>query len=199
MALSETIDARDLIENYAIGHWQVITICLITLASGFDGLTNQLMTYVSMNIAKEWHISMASVGTVFGISMAGTVVGAFTLGALGDMVGLKRMLVAVTIVVGLATVATGFATSWTQFIVLLFMTGLGVGGAIPNLIALTAQFTPLSSRRIYYPHHVRASIGGRCWWFSCSGPHCRLWLASRIQGRRLSSIITGSGFDSAVA
>ena len=87
---------------------------------GWTGLNTQITSYVAMSIAKEWHVSMASVGTMFGIGMAGTVVGAIALGTLGDMVGLKRMLVAVTILIGGATVATGFATSWAQLVVLAF-------------------------------------------------------------------------------
>ena len=140
-----TVDARGLIDNEPIGRWQILAFLILTLVAGLDGLNTQIVSYVAMSIAKEWHISMANVGTVFGIGMAGTVVGAITLGTLGDMVGLKRMLIAVTLLIGGATVATGFATSWVQLVVLRFLTGLGVGGASPNLIALTAQFAP--SRR----------------------------------------------------
>lgn len=145
MTFSETIDARSLIENEPIGRWQMFTFFIVTLVAGLDGLNTQIVGYVAMNIAKEWHISMANMGTVFGLGMAGTVLGALTLGTMGDMVGLKRMLIVITLLIGCATVATGFATNWIQLMILRFLTGLGVGGAMPNLIAVAAQFAP--SRR----------------------------------------------------
>jgi AAHS family 4-hydroxybenzoate transporter-like MFS transporter len=146
MTFSKTVDAHSLIDNEPIGRWQVLTFFIATLVAGLDGLNTQIVGYVAMNIAKEWHISMANVGTVFGIGMAGTVVGALTLGTMGDMVGLKRMLIIITLVIGCATLATGFATNWIQLMILRFLTGLGVGGAMPNLIAVAAQFAPSRSR-----------------------------------------------------
>lgn len=139
---SGKLDVRELIDGQPLGAAQVWMFVLLFAVLALDGLDTQLLSYVAPNIAREWHISMANLGSIFSIGLLGSMCGALLLGVLGDSVGVKRTLVGVTALVGLATLMTGFSRGIGQLYALRFITGFGVGGALPNLIALAAQFAP---------------------------------------------------------
>lgn len=139
---SGKLDVRELVDSQPLGAAQIWMFVLLFAVLALDGLDTQLLSYVAPNIAKEWHISMANLGSIFSIGLLGSMCGALLLGVLGDSVGVKRTLVGVTALVGLATLMTGFSQGIGQLYALRFITGFGVGGALPNLIALAAQFAP---------------------------------------------------------
>ena len=72
--------------------------------------------------------------------------GAFVFGPLADRVGRKPVLVATTVFFGLATFASAFAPDIQTLTALRFVTGLGLGGAMPAAITLTAEFCPEKRR-----------------------------------------------------
>lgn len=140
------IDASALIDSQPIGRTQLLVFVLAFLISAFDGLDLQVISFVSLDMAREWNISRASLGAVFSTGLFGMMVGALSLGTVGDMFGQRRVLVVLTALLGVLTVATGFTTSIGQLYVLRFFTGLCVGGAIPNTVALLSQYAPRRRR-----------------------------------------------------
>jgi AAHS family 4-hydroxybenzoate transporter-like MFS transporter len=68
------------------------------------------------------------------------------LGRLGDYFGRKRVIVVGTVLYACMSLACLLAHSPMQLGVLRFITGLGLGGVLPNVIALSAEISP-SSRR----------------------------------------------------
>jgi AAHS family 4-hydroxybenzoate transporter-like MFS transporter len=72
--------------------------------------------------------------------------GAFVFGPLADRVGRKPVLVATTVFFGLATFASAFAPDIQTLTALRFVTGLGLGGAMPAAITLTAELCPEKRR-----------------------------------------------------
>jgi MFS transporter, AAHS family, 4-hydroxybenzoate transporter len=65
------------------------------------------------------------------------------LGPLADRVGRRSVIIGSTLAFGIITVLTGaFADSLASLIVWRFLTGIGLGGAMPNSIALTAEYAP---------------------------------------------------------
>lgn len=142
MTPETTIDPRQIIDEAPLGPRQYLIYFILFLTLAIDGLDTQITSYLAPVLAKEWEISMANLGLVFGIGLAGSAVGALTLGALGDALGNKRIIVIATIAIGVATVAMGYANTVTELAALRFITGFAVGGSLPNLIALVSQFTP---------------------------------------------------------
>jgi MFS transporter, AAHS family, 4-hydroxybenzoate transporter len=141
-----TIDASALIDEQPIGRTQCLVGLLAFLIAGFDGLDLQVITFVSLDMAREWSISRASLGAVFSTGLFGMMLGALSLGAVGDLFGQRRVLVVLTVFLGGLTVATGFATSLGQLYALRFLTGVCVGGAVPNTVALLSQYAPKRRR-----------------------------------------------------
>lgn len=141
-----TLDASALIDSQPICRTQVLVFFLAFLIAAFDGLDLQVVSFVSLDMAREWNISRASLGAVFSTGLFGMMLGALSLGTVGDIFGQRRVLVVLTALLGALTVATGFTTSMGQLYALRFLTGLCVGGALPNTVALLSQYAPRRRR-----------------------------------------------------
>jgi AAHS family 4-hydroxybenzoate transporter-like MFS transporter len=139
---SASISVRDLINARPMSGAQYGVVVVAAALATLDGLDSQILSFVARNIAHDWHISMAALGSVFSIGLFGVMIGALILGLLGDVLGSKRVLVWVTVLTGIATILTGLAHTTQQVMVLRFVTGFGIGGSLPNAISLASQFSP---------------------------------------------------------
>jgi AAHS family 4-hydroxybenzoate transporter-like MFS transporter len=59
-----------------------------------------------------------------------------------DRHGRKAVLIFALLFFGLASLASSFSPNLTILIALRFVTGLGLGGAVPNAITLTSEYCP---------------------------------------------------------
>ncbi len=85
-------------------------------------------------------------GRLFSASTVGLLLGALYGGWLADRIGRKRVLIASMITFGLMSLVTAAATSTPVLLAGRVLTGLGLGGALPNLIALSAEAGPPEKR-----------------------------------------------------
>jgi AAHS family 4-hydroxybenzoate transporter-like MFS transporter len=121
-------------------HLSLTAWCLLAMmADGFD-LVNA--SIAGPALIKEWGISRTSLGPVFSASLVGFFVGAPFFGYLGDRFGRRLAIITSLILVGVTTLACAWATNLQDLLWLRFLSGLGLGGVLPNVIALNAEFTP---------------------------------------------------------
>jgi AAHS family 4-hydroxybenzoate transporter-like MFS transporter len=76
----------------------------------------------------------------------GLMIGAFFFGPIADKVGRKKTLVLTTAFLGISTIASSFAPSIGMVTILRFVTGLGLGGAVPAAITRISEFCPEATR-----------------------------------------------------
>jgi MFS transporter, AAHS family, 4-hydroxybenzoate transporter len=146
MIESPRIDVAAVINNSAISRFQYIifTVCfLIIVCDGFD---TQAIAYVAPSIVSEWKLTPASFGPVFAAVILGAMIGSFTFGRLADRFGRIRTLALCVIWFGILNIASAYATSIVPFTILRFLCGIGLGGAIPNVMALVAEYAPARRR-----------------------------------------------------
>ena len=74
--------------------------------------------------------------------------GAFIVGPLADKVGRKTILVFATAAFGVASIASASATSIEALTAWRFVTGIGLGGAMPAAITLTSEYCPEGRRSL---------------------------------------------------
>jgi AAHS family 4-hydroxybenzoate transporter-like MFS transporter len=101
--------------------------------------TQLMLSFVAPLLAKSLQIDHASLGRVFGAGFVGTVLGSLIIGPLADRFGRRKMLVLALVVTGGFTLACAFAGSAGALAALRFLGGLGMGGAIPPIAAITAE------------------------------------------------------------
>ena len=160
-----TTDLAAFIDEQPVGRPQVMLLLLCAAVLFVDGFDTQAIGYVAPEIARVWHLPRGALGPVFSASLFGLMLGALTMGPLADRVGRKRIILASTVVFGLCTLATLLARDTTELLVLRFLTGLGLGGAMPNAVALTAEFSPHRRRAtmvmtMFAGFSVGAALGG---------------------------------------
>ena len=147
----------------------VIGICFLIAA--LEGYDIQAFGVAAPHFAPEMGLTPAQVGAGGAIAMLGLVIGAFTGGWAADRWGRKPVLLASVLVFGIFSIATAYAGGLNPLLAARFATGLGFGGALPNLIAIAAEIS--SPRR-------RALVTGAMMCGMPSGGVCVALLARMV-------------------
>ena len=123
------------------------TVLLCFLASLCEGFDIQAAGVCASGISTEFAPSSGLLGFVFSASTLGLLIGAFIGGGLADFLGRKTVLVACIASFGIASLLTAMAPDMTWLAGARFATGLGLGGALPSIMALGAEAGGETSRR----------------------------------------------------
>ncbi|SHG61736.1 MFS transporter, AAHS family, 4-hydroxybenzoate transporter [Bradyrhizobium erythrophlei] len=140
------VDVAAVINDSEISRFQYIIFTLCILIMMCDGFDTQALAYVAPSIASEWKLSPGIFGPVFAAVLLGSMVGAFGFGYLADRFGRKRTLVLCMILFGALNIGSAYATSIESFTLLRFLCGIGLGGVIPNVMALVSEYAPARRR-----------------------------------------------------
>ena len=123
-----------------------VVVALCTLMVMIDGFDTQVIGMVAPAIAASWQVTPASFGAVFGIGLFGGLIGVLALGTASDRLGRKPVLVAAIALFAGISLLTPLTTSLGGLIAVRFVAGLGMGGALPGLIATTSEYLPKAVR-----------------------------------------------------
>jgi AAHS family 4-hydroxybenzoate transporter-like MFS transporter len=145
-ASSMTVDVAAVIDRVRLSHLQWTTILLCGLVAILDGFDTQAIAFVAQVIARDLDVEVSAFGPVFGAGLLGLTVGALAFGPAADRWGRKPIIIASTFVFGAFALSTPLAASLPALMLYRFLTGLGLGGAMPNIIALTSEYSPKEKR-----------------------------------------------------
>lgn len=137
-----TFDIEKLIDARQLGRFDLKLLLWSFLAMAADGYDLSGLASAAPALSSAWHVVPRAFTPALSASLFGMLFGAPVLGNLGDRLGRKPAIVAGCAVYGLATLATAYATDLDQMVALRFLTGIGLGGLMPNIIALNAEFAP---------------------------------------------------------
>ena len=146
MASSETINVDDLVDNQRFGSFSVRVLALALLALIADGYDVQVMAFSAPSLMREWGLKRAEFGPVLSAGLFGILFGAPLFGWLGDRIGRKRCIIVSSVAYGLCSLLCLAARNLEMLIVLRFLTGMGLGGVMPNAIAIAAELSPKKNR-----------------------------------------------------
>ncbi len=107
-----------------------------------DGFDIQVIGFAAPALAAQFGIERSALAPALAASLIGMACGGFTLGPWGDRHGRRTALLLSAIIFGVGTAMTAAAASIEQLVVLRLLTGIGLGGALPNATALMAEFAP---------------------------------------------------------
>lgn len=141
-------DFRAVLDKRPVSRFQIRLLALAILLLMTDGYDTQAIGYVAPTLTAVWQVPRASFGPVFSAGLVGLMLGAMIFTPIADRYGPRRVLLACTAGYGLLTLATAFAPSREVLLVLRFLTGLGLGGAMPNAIALVSEYSPTRVRTL---------------------------------------------------
>src|SRR6266436_6134067 len=140
------IDVADFIDQQPVGGFQLRLLLTCAAVLFLDGFDTQAIGFVAPALAREWDVSKAALGPVFSAGLFGLMIGALLFGPLADRIGRKKIIVFSTLAFGIGTLVTAFVQDIDMLLAIRFLTGLGLGGAMPNAIAMTSEFNPRRRR-----------------------------------------------------
>ena len=146
--MAQDVNISRYIDDRPLSAFQIRVVCLCALVVGLDGFDAQALGFVAPALGKDLHLATGALGPVFGASLFGVMIGSLLFGALADYFGRKWLVIAGVLVFALGTLATSRATGVSDLVVLRLVTGLGLGGILPNTIALTGEYSPQRRRTL---------------------------------------------------
>jgi AAHS family 4-hydroxybenzoate transporter-like MFS transporter len=143
---TQSLDVQNFInrERFSRYQWLVFALCFfIVLLDGFD---TAAIGFIAPSLMKDWGVAKPDLAPVLSAALFGLAAGALTSGPLADRYGRRVVLLVSIFIFGGACAASAAAGSLQELTVLRFITGLGLGAAMPNAVTLTSEFSPDSRR-----------------------------------------------------
>jgi AAHS family 4-hydroxybenzoate transporter-like MFS transporter len=114
---------------------------LCALIQMLDGYDLGAIGLVVPSLTKAWSLPPTAFTQAFVSSSVGIMLGALFAGPIADRVGRKPTLLVAIAFFGLGSLLSAYAASLPMLVVLRFLTGLGIGGAMPATVGLTSDYT----------------------------------------------------------
>ncbi|MGH8217168.1 MAG: MFS transporter [Steroidobacteraceae bacterium] len=140
--MSQIIAIDRLVDEQRIRWFNVSLLIWSFLAMFADGYDIGALSFAQPALERLWHVPKIAFGPASSASLFGILLGAPLLGWVGDRYGRKAAIVAGSIVYGLSSLAVTGTHDLNQVIALRFITGIGLGGLMPNTIALNSELAP---------------------------------------------------------
>ena len=142
MADGRTIDVQMFLNEHPFSayQWTIFALCFsIVLLDGFD---TAAIGYIAPSLITEWGVERPALAPVLSAALFGLAFGALSAGPLADRFGRRAVLIGSVLVFGVACLASAFSGGLTQLVILRFITGLGLGAAMPNAVTLMSEYCP---------------------------------------------------------
>lgn len=144
--MTQRRELQALIDAAPIGarQWRVIICCfLVVMMDGFD---TAAIGFIAPDIRAHWQLTAGDLAPLFGAGLLGLTAGALLCGPLSDKFGRKRVIEWCVALFGIFSLLSAFSPNLETLVVLRFLTGLGLGGAMPNTITMTSEYLPARRR-----------------------------------------------------
>jgi AAHS family 4-hydroxybenzoate transporter-like MFS transporter len=139
-------DVQALIDERPFSTWQGVIFALCFVIVLLDGFDTAAIGYIAPSLLKEWGLAKPQLGPVLSAALFGLAAGALSSGPLADKFGRKSVLTGAVLVFGVACFASSMAGDLSSLTTLRFVTGLGLGAAMPNAVTLMSEYCPTKSR-----------------------------------------------------
>jgi MFS transporter, AAHS family, 4-hydroxybenzoate transporter len=137
-----TLDVQTFLneQGFSPFQWTIFVLCFcVVLLDGFD---TAAIGYIAPSLISEWGVERPALAPVLSAALFGLAFGALSAGPMADRIGRKAVLAGSVLTFGAACLAAASAGSLTQLVVWRFITGLGLGAAMPNAVTLMSEYCP---------------------------------------------------------
>lgn len=147
-ASNNSVDAQALIDNAPISkyQWMIAIVCFLIVF--VDGIDTAAMGFIAPALTQDWGIDRSQLGPVMSAALGGMIIGALVSGPTADRFGRKIVLAVAMLIFGGFTLASAYADNLNQLVVLRFLTGIGLGAAMPNAATLFSEYCPTRVRSL---------------------------------------------------
>jgi AAHS family benzoate transporter-like MFS transporter len=140
------INTTEVIANSKFNRFHLRLLLWSFLIIAFDGYDLVVYGTVVPVLIEQWNLTSVEAGAMGSYGLFGMMFGAIFFGIIADRIGRKKVIVVTVILFSLFTFLCGFAETPTMFSSYRFLAGLGLGGIMPNIIALLTDYAPKSMK-----------------------------------------------------
>ena len=134
------VDVSDVIERQRL-RWFVVRLVLVSwFVTFFDGYDLNVIAFAAPYLKEAYALDTSMLTNVFGAGLLGTLFGGFLFGFLGDRMGRRPTIIASAMLFGLLTLLMAGVQSYSQLVLVRFLNGLALGGALPLIWALSVEY-----------------------------------------------------------
>jgi len=140
------VNITDILDEPKLRPFQKLVIALCTLIVFVEGMNAQSAGYIGPELREAWKLSPSELGLFFSSGLIGLMFGGIFVAPLADRIGRRPILINCVALFGICSIVSAASTGIAMLDILRFLTGLGIGGAMPNAIAMTAEYSPARRR-----------------------------------------------------
>jgi putative MFS transporter len=141
-----TATVSSIIEQLPLTRTHYMLAIAAALGYMFDAFDTYIVGFAMPSIVKEWHLTPVFNGMLASAGMWGMFIGAMLWGPIIDKFGRKFGFAGTVLGFSLVSGLTALSTGTTQFIVYRFISGLFLGGMLPVVSALVAEYVAARHR-----------------------------------------------------
>lgn len=149
MVEQPVVQVSRLLDERGLSSFQIKLLVWSFFIVLIDGYDIGAIAFAAPHLVRAWGVPPGSLGPVFSSSLVGVLFGSAIFGFIGDRYGRKAALVGANLLFGVFTLAAAYATNLDQMFWLRLLAGIGIGGVIPNVVAINAESAP---------RHLRATL-----------------------------------------
>src|SRR5215831_17203428 len=142
MEAPKTIDISEILDRSKIGSFQIGIFVICGLCLIMDGFDVQALGYLAPAIFQDWHIPPAQMGPALSAALFGILVGSILFSMIADKIGRRPVLIFATLVFSAVTLMTARVNTIAELRTIRFFAGMGLGGIMPNAVALVGEYSP---------------------------------------------------------
>src|SRR5580692_9880730 len=140
--MEHALTIGEIIDQRPMGRFQIWTMTLCGMVIVLDGFDTQSIGFLAPSMAESLHIPIKNFGPIFVFALIGLMISSMLSGPIADRWGRKWPIVCCTLIFGMFAMLTSRCSTFDQLIACRFLTGLGLGGALSNSVALMSEYAP---------------------------------------------------------
>src|SRR5207248_4711513 len=149
MANQPEVQVSRLLDERGLSSFQIKLLIWSFFIVLIDGYDIAAIAFAAPHLVRAWGVAPSALGPVFSASLVGILFGSALFGWIGDRYGRKAALVGSNLLFGVFTLAAAYSSNLQQMFWLRLLAGIGIGGVIPNVVAINAESAP---------RHLRATL-----------------------------------------
>src|SRR5262245_12576771 len=142
MAKQQTVEIAQVLDGNKISGFQIGVFVLCGLCLIMDGFDVQALGYLAPAIIRDWKLAPSPMGPGLSGAWFGILVGSIRFSTIADRMGRRPVLVIATLFFAAVTLMTARVTTLGELRFIRFIAGVGLGGIMPNAVALVGEYTP---------------------------------------------------------